>query len=155
MSVYKTLLEKAENGSRFKINLNKKNLVIGRKIYIKDGECCVDDYLITAEDLKELGVEGQDFYEVVKQLYKRFKYSVPSENENRNYYFSPLPFSDLTDGDLAYGEPRHLAQAMLEGFILIAGLCDMVKWKNESYWFWQDENEKDLIIMKNWITKTK
>lgn len=155
MSVYKTLLEKAENGSRYKINLNKKNLVIGRKNYIKDGECCVDDDLITAKDLKELGVEEQDFYEIVKQLYKRFKYSVPSENENRNYYFNPLPYSDLTDGDLAYGEPRHLAQAKLEGFILIASLCDMVKWENESHWFWQDENEKDLILMKNWITKTK
>lgn len=155
MSVYKTLLGKAENGSRFKINLNKKNLVIGRKNYIKDGECCVDDDLITEEDLKELGFEGQNFYEIVKQLYKRFKYSVPSENETRNYYFNPLPYSDLTDGDLAYGEPRHLAQAMLEGFILIAGLCDMVKWKDESHWFWQDENEKDLILMKNWITKTK
>lgn len=150
MSIYKTLLEKAEKGKRCKIDLNNKDLWIGRKRYIEGGELCVDDDLITSEDFKEFNLD-EDVWVAIKELYLEFKYSIPNENYSNHSYFKPLPYSDLTDGDLAYGKPRYYAQVALEGFILLAVLKKLIEWPYENKWFFQYEEENELILLKQWF----
>ena len=54
---------------------------------------------------------------------------------------------------MIYGENRELMQAQLEGFILCAILMNHLKWEDltDEKWFWQSANDKDLIILKQWI----
>lgn len=152
MSIYRELLNGVEANKKFKIDLNKKNLSVGGKEYIKGGELCVEESLIDKGDLDEYEIDVDDGIEAVKDLYTLFKYSTPSASRKGvKSYFLPLSLDELSDADLAYGLPRYYAMAMLEGYVLLAGMAGKIKWENESHYFWQDEFEKDLILFKNWV----
>ena len=153
MSIYKTLLESADKGGRYKIDLNKKDLWIGRKQYIKEGVMQVEDELIDKHDLaRDFGIViNVDSWEVIKYLYKQYKVSVPNSKWKDKSYFKALPVDELTDADRAYNIDRKYGQAMLEGYILLASLAGWIEWQNEDQWFWQDEEDEDLIVLKQWI----
>lgn len=157
MSVYKDLLLKVDKGSPFKISLLDKNLIVEGKIIIQKGENKTKDSLIEKNDLKEIfGVEDIDIkrepYRVISFLYHTFKHSVTSSRWNeRKSYFKALPLEKLTDEELAFNCHRYFAQAMLEGYILLASLQDWLKWEREDHWYWVDETDNDCIVLKRWI----
>lgn len=157
MSIYETLLRKADKGGRYKIDLNKKDLWIGRKHYIKNGEVMYDEELINKDDLKNvLDIEidiSQDAWNVIKYLYQEYKHSTLNEKWKDTSYFKALPLKELTDDELAYNVTRHFGQAMIEGYILLASMIGWIEWKDEGHWFWQDVEDEDLIIMKQWIER--
>lgn len=157
MSIYETLLRKADKGGRYKINLNKKDLWIGRKHYIKKGEVMHDEVLIDKDDLKNvLGIEvdlSKDTWNVVKYLYQKYKHSVPNEKWKDRSYFKALSVEELKDDELAFNITRNFGQAMLEGYILLASMIGWIKWQDEENWFWQDEEDENCIILRDWIER--
>ena len=84
-------------------------------------------------------------------LYNDYKHSVPGKNSNRKSYFKALPVEELTDAELACNGDRDFHQASLEGYILLASLAGWIEWFIDDYWFWQDDNDKELVVLREWI----
>ena len=95
-----------------------------------------------------------DFLYTVERLYIFYKHSVPSErSESKSrQYFRALPERELSDEDMLYGKRRDPAQIELELYILCQVLLGM-EWNEERMgkWFWQSKEDKDLVILKQWI----
>lgn len=147
MTIYDELLLRVEEGEKFDINFEKRNMKVGKTWLIKDGECEISRILY--------GKHPVSIKDEIESLYKSFKYSCPSERSDskRKGYFKALSVDELTDEQMVYGENRELMQAQLEGFILCAILMNHLKWEDltDQKWFWQSDREKDLIILKSWI----
>lgn len=157
MSIYEMLLRKADEGGRYRIDLNKRDLWIGRKHYIKDGEVMHDETLIDKDDLKNVfGVEidiSKNAWDVIKYLYQEYKHSIPNERWKDKSYFKALPVEELTDDELAFNISRIFGQAMLEGYILLGSMIGWIEWKDKEHWFWQDEEDENCIILRDWIER--
>lgn len=147
MSVYSELLNHAQEGGKYKIDLKNKSLKIGNKNYIKNGEVLIEDELFDSDLLMKL----QDPWNKASELYNRYKHSIPTSHYKDNSYFKALKYEELSSEELAYGLYRNYAQAALEGFILLASIKGLLKWQNDKHWFWQDENNKDFIILKEYV----
>lgn len=157
MSIYKGLIDSVAEGAKFKINLVNKTLQIGKQKIIEKGKIINEKYndveLILPSDLEpyfsmQFGTINMSFT-IIERLYEDYKHSVPSENYSDTSYFKALSVDELTDGDLCSGDPRELAQAKLEGYILLAALTGWFIWPNENHWYWKGMD--DLIILRNWI----
>ena len=145
MTVYEELIERVENGECFCVDFEKQTIKIGKKkVNLLDPERKLMRY-----------VDKNEIVSDIELLYKNYKYSMPSErsDKKRRTYFKALPVDRLTDAQLVCGVSRELAQARLEGFILCAVLSGHLMWEdfNTDGWFWQSQNENDLVILKSWI----
>ena len=148
-TIYEQALAKVENGSRFRVNFQNRSLKIDGKYVIKDGK--YDG---------ELGVELTDSpLEQITQLYTRYQHSLPSErSENkRKCYFKSLPEHLLNDEDMLYGRSREYTQIALELYVLGVILNGSLKWDDfaKGLWFWQSPENKDLILLREWIEPQK
>lgn len=144
-TIYEQALAKVENGSRFRVNFQNRSLKIDGKYVIKDGK--YDG---------ELGVELTDSpLEQITQLYTRYQHSLPSErSENkRKCYFKSLPEHLLNDEDMLDGRSREYTQIALELYVLGVILNGSLKWDDfaKGLWFWQSPENKDLILLREWI----
>ena len=84
--------------------------------------------------------------ETIEQLYDVYKHSIPSEKTmGRVPRFKALPESELTDDDMFYGVPREQAEKDLE-----KALKGFAMPPDAGSWFWQSENDKDLVVLKSW-----
>lgn len=136
---FEELLKKCE-AQPFKINLTKGEIKIGKTVYTKD-----------ELDLSDVSTE-----EMVKQMedyFIKFKYSVPSAvSAKMNSYFTALPDKELSAEDYLIGEPRHVAQAKLELYVLALKLQGkLVSLFKGDAWFWQSQTDPDLVVLKKWI----
>lgn len=144
----RTIFEKAvdavTNGEKFKVNLEKRNLKIGNEYLIKDGK--YDGVLYNG-----VGFSISTF-EDLYQVYKHSRPSERSENKQRKY-FKALKLNELEEDDMLYGDDRELAQLSLELYLLCWILSGTFVWDEESMgkWFWQSQNDKDLVILRSWI----
>ena len=152
MSIFLKGLEQVENGERFHIDLEQRTMKIGQDKVIDNG---VYD---SSQVLYDWGFDNpRVLLDKIRELYIAYKFSLPSErsDKKRRKYFKALPIEELTDEQLIYGMRREVAQYTLEGFILCAIINGDFMWDDEIHgkWFYQDKIEKDLVILKNWITK--
>ena len=152
MNIFLKGLEQVENGERFYIDFEQRTMKIGQAKVIDKGE------YDTSQVLYDVKFENpQALLDKVRELYIAYKFSLPSErsDKKRKRYFKALPIDELTDEQLIYGARREVAQHMLEAFILCAIINGDFVWNDEIHgkWFYQDKIEKDLVILKNWITK--
>ena len=152
MSIFLKGLERVENGERFHIDFEQRTMKIGQVKVIDNGEYDISQVLCD-----ERFADSRTLLDKVRELYIVYKFSLPSErsDKKRKKYFKALPIDELTDEQLIYGTRREVAQYMLEAFILCAILNGDFVWDDEIHgkWFFQDKIEKDLVILKNWITK--
>ena len=158
MSIYGKLLEHAEKGGAYHIDLHSKNLRIGNKYYIREGVMLIEDDLICSEDFNKFNIFDGDITKyawknVVWHLYNIFKHSWKSKSYRNKSYFKAIEDKDLTLRDMVYGADRHFAQAVLEGYVLLGSLAGWITWdEDKNHWFWQDkEHDLDLLILKDWI----
>lgn len=156
MSIYSKLLRKAKEGGNYYINLKTKSLRIGCKDYIKNGEVLVDEDLICNEDFEQFNIYvgdalNQSWKNMVWHLYNIFKYSVPSKNYRGRSYFRGVDVEELSLEEMVCGVDRGLAQSILEGYILLGSLKGVIKWEDNDKWFWQHEELKELVVMKEWF----
>lgn len=91
---------------------------------------------------------GATTVEQLEAAYAAYKHSVPSEKTiQRTSRFYALPESELSDDDMLYGVSREDAERELEralqGFTLPEG----------AGWFWQSEDDPDLVVLRSWIKK--
>lgn len=94
----------------------------------------------------------------IEQRYAAYKHSVPSERSesHRRYYFKALPEKELSDEDMMYGERREIARCKLELYVLVQLLRGNLYWDGRwGTWFWCSKNDKDLIILRDWIEPNK
>ena len=100
-------------------------------------------------------LDMSDVLSWIEILYERYKHSLPSERSDnrRRQYFRALSADQLTDKQMATGESREVARAALEGFILCMIVDGFFVWDEDELgkWFWQSENDPDLVILRNWI----
>ena len=155
MSIYKDLMKAVYNGKKFKVDLINKSLWINRKQVVREG-VRVDESqeFISPDDLCcVLGESslGLNPWELVEMLYHEYKHSVPGEHSNKRSYFKALSVDELTDAELAFNMSRNFAQCLIEGYILLGALQGWLKWEFGSYWFYQSEQDEDLVVIKNWI----
>ena len=152
MSILLEGLKRVENGDRFNINFEQRTMKVGRDKIIDNGE-----YDTTQVLYNEKIDNPRELLNKVRELYITYKFSLPSErsDKKRKKYFRALHIEELTDEQLIYGVRREVAQYMLEAFVLCAILNGDFIWNDEIHgkWFYQDKTEKDLVILKNWITK--
>lgn len=146
MTIYEELIQKVSEGSRFNINFETRTMKIGKKKVINNGEY----------GNKELiNIKTNNPLDIIENLYSQYKFSIPSErSENKHRgYFKALAANELTDEELICGERREVARARLEGFILCMILNGKLTWDEFTMgkWFWQSNNDPDLVILKKWI----
>lgn len=140
MSMYSDLIERVAKGAKFKINLVEKTLKIDGK------EISLEGNLIDEND-----VGNGNPWDILETLYLSYKRSVPSEHQNGNKpYFTAASVEELDDDEIAFNEPRNLAQFKLECYVLFASLNGLLKMENDNHWFWQG-NDKELVVLKEWI----
>lgn len=145
-NIYQEAVRAVEDGARFKVDFQQRSLKIDGKYIIKHGKY-EGDLGIAVSTLEEFPAK-------VTELYRYYKYSVPSErSESKSRrYFKALPEKDLADEDMLYGRRRDPAQLELELYIL----CQMLlgfEWDAETMgkWFWQSTDDGDLIILRKWF----
>ena len=153
MTIFKTVLEEAENEKYIRVNLESANLYVNRKPIIKDGEMVTKtEEFICLEDLSSIPElqEITDGWEILQVLYDKYKHSVPNGKQRKNYFFA-LDMDELSDEELISNWDRAYAKALLESYVLCASLQGWLPWKEESHWFWQNPNDKNCIVLKSWI----
>ena len=152
MSIFLEGLKRVENGERFHINFEERTMKIGQDKVIDNGEYDTSQFLYD-----EKFDNPRTMLDKVRELYTAYKFSLPSErsDKKRKKYFKALSIDELTDEQLIYGVRRETAQYMLESFMLCAIINDDFVWDDKIHgkWFYQDKIEKDLVILKKWITK--
>lgn len=149
MSIYLELIGRVHDGEPFHIDFEKRNMKVGKKYLINDSK--FDE----AQELISGTYDTQAILDTIEELYKVYKYSLPSErSENkRKKYFKALPMEEITDEQLMVAERREVACATLEGFILCMIVGGQFMWDEKiiGKWFWQCPSDSDLIILKSWV----
>ena len=150
MSIYLEALERVENGEPFSIDFEKRIMKVGRDKLIDNGEWD-----------KSLPLHSHQIYDkhvllhMIRELYRNYKYSLPSERSDnkRKKYFKALSVDELTDEQLIVGQPREVAQFILEAFVLCTILSGDFVWDEEimGKWFYQRPSDPDLIILRSWV----
>lgn len=143
--LYDYVLNEVSNGVRFSINLEKRTLRLGSK-------------QIDLSDVHLYPVSEDVTLRSIEQRYYDYKHSVPSERSEsqRKRYFRALPEKELSDEDMMYGQPREYARCHLELCVLFLIISGNLRWnKDWGTWFWQSPNDKDLVILREWIEPRK
>lgn len=144
---YVDLVKKVNRGVSFSINFKKRELRINKKtIDLKSIEWQTDFQLAPNGELNKL-----------YPFYYAYKHSVPSERSERasRHYFKALSVKELSDNDFMYGMPRELARFNLEMALLRELVFGNLKWDDKTMgtWFWQSPDDKDFIILKEWVSE--
>ena len=153
MPIYVELIARVDGGETFNVDFEKRTIRVGKEYLIKNGE------FDTSREIFDLGHREiyslQVALRMLRELYKNYKYSIPSERSDskRRKYFKALPIENIPDDKLLVAERRETAQARLEGFILCAIITGQFKWDEKimGKWFYQSENDPDLVVLKSWI----
>jgi hypothetical protein len=124
-------IEKVEDGEPYRINFEKREVRLNGFL-ISDMEYELPD-----------NVE-----ERLLELFRNYKYSVPSAKADSKYFFG-LDESHLSTSQLAENEQRYVARARLEIFVL--GLIINQKWDFVDKWYWQSKEEPKLTLFKKWF----
>lgn len=157
MSVFMELMQAVEMGLRCKVNLETKSLHIDRKAVVENGVLLGEERnLFDNEDIYYCVGHVDDYpyyWNAVERLYDNYKYSMPTKSTKVNRpYFKAEDANKITPQQMANRPHRDQAQMMLEGFILLAGINGCLEWKNPEHWFWQSTTDKDLVVLKKWVS---
>ena len=149
-NIWNEAQEKVHNGSTFRIDFTKRNLLIDNKYIIKVGKYEGNLGVDTSMPVNSL-------IENIEEYYMQYRHSVPSARSESKYrkYFRALPEHKLNEQDMLYGENREIAQLRLELYILISTINGDLVWDEiaKDKWFWQSPTQPSLVILKQWIIK--
>ena len=145
-NIYQKAIRDVVDGAKFKIDFSSRSLKLNGKYIIQEGKY--------EDDLGVISCNENEFISNIEQLYRRYKYSVPSErSESKSrLYFNALSERKLSDDDMLYGERREKAQIELELYLLCQ-IINGLQWNPETMgkWFWQSKTDKDLVILRSWV----
>lgn len=143
MTIYDELINAVRDGTKFYIDLKGKTMKIGRKVVIDNG--------IASDNL--IGDLPCDPWEMLERLFVEYYNSRPGAwSEKKRSYFAAREASDMDELELAFGTPRLIAQAKLEGYVLCATLSGQLKWNDRfGSWFWVSKTHPELVLLKEWF----
>ena len=151
MTIFNELVERTSNGETFYINFEKRTMKVGNDFLVKDGE--YDRLRILLGKDKTQLTTNMILY-TIECLYENYKYSIPTKRSEckRKTYFNALKMDKIPDEKMVM-ERRDVAQAKLEGYVLCMILNGSLVWDENvmGRWFWQSNEDKDLVILKQWI----
>ena len=147
MTIFEELVQRVDCGEKFYIDFKTQTMKVGKQKLVDNGE------YDRARQLINISVD--DVLYNIEKLYTRYKHSMPSERSDSKYrkYFKALSVDELSDAQLATGEKREVARAMLEGYILCAIIDGKFVWNEDTMgkWFYQSKNDPDLVILRDWV----
>ena len=123
------------------INLETRTVIDGKRALIKNGKP-VGDYQIPTDVIR---------IDDIERLYAEYKTSVPNGIKYRRPYFRALSADKLPTENLISGANRQQAKDKLEFTLLIGILNGSLVWPDETKWFWQSPNDKNLILLRDWF----
>ena len=140
------------------MNLNPKKVDFKTRSFKLNGQYIIQNSQYEGDLGVELCASLDEFLSNVEHLYTRYKHSIPStmsECKSRKY-FKALSDKDLEDEDMLFGVGRDIAQVELELYILCQIILG-IGWDANKMgkWFWQSNKDRDLVILKNWVTVEK
>lgn len=151
MTIFNELIERVSNGETFHIDFENQTMKVGKEVLIKNGQ--YDESRLLFNQQKD-SCQMNLILRTIDYLYKRYKYSLPSKRSDskRRVYFKAFPMEEISDEKLVM-ERREISQARLEGFILCMILEGRFVWdeKKLGKWFWQSNEDPDLVIIRKWI----
>lgn len=156
LTYYDNLVDWVKCGHAYCINLRTKTMQLtSNEKCIDNGSWYPDTDLIHIDRIETCEYKNLRCLNIIEDLYRDYKYSVPSENSERTKrrdYFKALSPDEMTDKELATGMDRNIAKAKLEGFILCASLAGYLTWDEKlmGKWFYQGK-DKDLVILREWM----
>jgi len=124
-------IKRVEDGEPYRISFKKK-------------EVRLNGFLVDIDFELPDNVE-----EKLLELFKNYKYSVPSAKADSKYFFA-FDEPKLSTKQLAENESRYVARAKLELFVL--GLIINQKWDFGDKWYWQSNKDSKLVLFKKWFT---
>lgn len=154
MTIYEELVKRVDDGEAFNIDFETRTMKVGKQILVNNGEYLNKRKLINLDELILSEVNTESILRRIENLYKIYKFSLPSERSDskRKKYFKALSIEEITDEELMIAEKRETAQAKLEGLILCAIIEGKFTWsEGMGSWFWQSKNDSDLVILRNWV----
>ena len=126
-------LNKVVDGEPYRINFEKR-------------EVRLNGFLVDIEFELPDNVE-----ERLLELFRNYKYSVPSAKADSKYFFA-FDESHLSTKQLAENEHRYIARAKLEIYVL--GLIINNKWDfGDKQWYWQSPKDSKLVLFKKWFNQ--
>lgn len=145
---YDEIINAVENGAKFTINFQKRTCRMNGKIVMSEEDKPKDTpYLTHAVVL--FAIEQRLWH---TNILCRLSVLNPIAATT----FKALPEKELSDEDMMYGERREVARCKLELYILIQLLRGNLAWENRwGRWFWKSENDRDLIILRDWVEPNK
>ena len=127
-----TIISRIEHGQPFRVSFENRTITLNGKV------------LSTVEFELPDNVE-----EKLLELFRNYKYSVPSAKADSKYFFA-FDESHLSTKQLAENEYRYIARAKLEIYVL--GLIVNNKWDFEDkQWYWQSNKDSKLTLFKKWF----
>ena len=123
-------IKKVEDGEPFRISFEKR-------------EVRLNGFLVDIDFELPDNIE-----EKLLELFRNYKYSVPSAKADSKYFFA-FDESHLSTKQLVDNEYRYIARAKLELFVL--GLIINNKWDFVDKWYWQSKEEPKLVLFKKWF----
>ena len=156
MQSHKSISGKLGHTDTLMFNLQNKTIHNGVISFVDNGVLVCDRIELTDGTTyeftgKELVRSDEDFYETVEKLYHNFKYSVPTKRDNkcRGNFTAKHP-DDLSFDQLMNGEKRPIARCKLEAYVILMAMTGQINWKNNKHFFWQSNNDKELILFREW-----
>lgn len=143
--------EAIQHGKKVRIDLEKHSCWIDGKVVIENGKVIDENISCTYTDLPL-----ENWMREIENAYQKYKHSIPSEetDSQRHPYFKALPYEELEDVDMLYGEERASAQQELVFLVFRLSLNPSFHWDEEvmgGKWFWQSKYDKDLVILRSWL----
>lgn len=136
-----------ENGT---ICIGKKPImqryqIIPQKLFFADDSAaCVEENMPLLPD----GWEKKNPYDLLEELYGSYYHSIPGKEHGREHFFA-LPEQALTFADFKRGIERNRAQALLEGYVILAACLSLFPFSKG--WYWQSGKYDRLVIYKSWV----
>ena len=149
MNCYDILIKIAQKQyERIHIDLCNKTIKVGRQIIVENGQVRQNKIIVGSDSYEFDGLIENELD--INELYAQYKVSLPSERDRGRHYFKALSVNELTDTQMVTSLPRLEARIRLESYILLASASRILKWEDDSKWFWQG-NDKDFIILKRYV----
>lgn len=150
-NIYQESIQAVKSGAKFKVDFKTRSFKLNGQYVIRNSQ-------YEGNLGVELCTSLDEFLSHVEHLYIRYKHSIPStmsECKSRKY-FKALSDKDLEDEDMLFGVGRDIAQVELELYILCQIILG-ISWNADKMgkWFWQSNKDRDLVILKHWITIEK
>ena len=144
MTLYDIIIEVAKKGAFININLDKKDLKIGKTTIIQNKEILNNDFAYDGKSyvFKDLISEKKD----LDDLYFIYKHSMPTKQENCKHYFKALTLEELIKNKTLLPENRYIARIALEAYVLLGSITGLIKMP-ENQWFLKGK-DKDFVLLR-------